>query len=96
MADVNRLKQRVSEEFEIKDMGAASRILEIDITRDRANGVLCLSHSCYLDKVLARFSMTDVKPSSTPIGTHFKLSAVENESECIDTTRHHIQVLLEA
>ena len=44
------------------------------IIRDKANGILKLSQSKYVKKVLNRFNMNKVKPVSTPLGSHFKLS----------------------
>ncbi|KAL9840222.1 putative RNA-directed DNA polymerase [Arabidopsis thaliana] len=87
MSEVNKVKKRLSSEFEMKDMGAASKILGIEITRDRVNGVLCLSQAGYLKKVLKRFNMSNCKSALTPIGTHFKLASVQDDSECIDTVK---------
>ena len=44
------------------------------IIRDNANGILKLSQSKYVKKVLNRFNMNKAKPVSTPLGSHFKLS----------------------
>uniref|UniRef100_A0A1J3F7G4 Retrovirus-related Pol polyprotein from transposon TNT 1-94 n=1 Tax=Noccaea caerulescens TaxID=107243 RepID=A0A1J3F7G4_NOCCA len=88
MAEIDRLKSALSSEFEMKDMGAASRILGIDIKRDRKEGVLYLSQSSYLEKVVKRFNMGEAKSVNTPIGGHFKLSAVKEVSECIDTEKY--------
>lgn len=33
--EINRLKQQLSDEFEMNDMGATNKILDIDILRDR-------------------------------------------------------------
>ena len=85
MAEVNKVKEGLSLNFEMKDMGAASRILGIDIERNREEGTLCLSQSKYLEKVIQRFRMADAKGVSTPIGAHFKLSAVRNNDESVDT-----------
>lgn len=87
MAEITKLKKVLSSEFEMKDMGAASRILGIDIKRDRNEGVLYLSQSSYLKKVAQKFKMNEAKTVNTPIGGHFKLSAVQDVSECIDTER---------
>ncbi|KAG7636059.1 Transposon En/Spm-like [Arabidopsis thaliana x Arabidopsis arenosa] len=87
MSEVNKVKKRLSSEFEMKDMGAASKILGIEIKRDRVNGVLCLSQAGYLKKVLKRFNMSNCKSAITPIGTHFKLASVQDDSECIDTVK---------
>ena len=87
MAEIVKLKAVLSSEFEMKDMGAASRILGIDIKRDRERGVLYLSQASYLSKVVRRFNMHEAKTVNTPIGGHFKLSAVKDVSECIDTEK---------
>ncbi|CAA7047040.1 unnamed protein product [Microthlaspi erraticum] len=85
ITEVNKLKAELSREFEMKDLGAASRILGIDITRNRKEGTLCLSQSGYLKKVIQRFNMGEAKVVSTPIGAHFKLYSVQDDSECVDT-----------
>ena len=58
----------------MKDLGAAKQILGIRIFRDKDKGVLKLSQTEYVKKVLSRFSMDNAKPVSTPLGNHFKLS----------------------
>jgi hypothetical protein len=51
----------------MKDLGEASFILEIEIHRDRRNGVLRLSQKSYLEKVLKKFSMHACNPTPAPI-----------------------------
>ena len=46
--DIQVLKKSLSTEFEMKDLGAASRILGMDIVRDRRKGVLKLTHNRYI------------------------------------------------
>lgn len=87
MAEIVKLKAVLSSKFEMKDMGAASRILGIDIKRDRERGVMYLSQANYLSKVVRRFNMHEAKTVNTTIGGHFKLSAVKDVSECIDTEK---------
>jgi len=83
------LKTRLNKEFEMKDLGDAKKILGMEITRDREQGVVYLSQRHYLKKVLRRFGMDDnTKPVSTPLAPHFKLSAVlspsnEEEEKCM-------------
>lgn len=47
--------------------------------------MLCLSQSKYVEKVIQRFRMDEYKVMSTSIRAHFKLSMVNDESECVDT-----------
>lgn len=49
--------------------------------------MLCLSQAGYLNKILKRFNMSECKCALTPIGTHFKLSSIQDESEFIDTEK---------
>nr|XP_027086614.1 uncharacterized protein LOC113708350 [Coffea arabica] len=46
---------QLNSEFEMKDLGAAKKILGMDINRDRGVGKLFLTQKNYLEKVLERF-----------------------------------------
>jgi hypothetical protein len=72
--EITTLKRLLSSEFEMKDLGAAKKILGMEITRDRKAGLLFLSQHAYIEKVLQCFNMHDAQPVSTPIAPHFKLS----------------------
>ena len=85
--EITTLKKLLSGEFDMKDLGAAKKILGMEITRDRKSGLLFLSQHNYIKKVLHRFNMHDSKPVSTPIAPHFKLSAAQCQ-------KSHILVLL--
>ena len=61
--------------FDVKDLGAARQILGMDIFRDRSNGKLWLSKNKYIEKILLRFGVNNVKPVSIPLASHFKLSS---------------------
>ena len=77
--EILRLKVILKIEFNMKDMGAAKRILGIDIIKDRKNGTLRLSQSGYLKKVLEVFGMQDSKPVNTPVLAHYILSSVKED-----------------
>ena len=57
IVEVNKLKLLLSREFDMKDLGIAKKILEIEIRRDRDAKRLWLSQASYVKKVLKRFSM---------------------------------------
>lgn len=71
--EINRLKNLLANEYEMKDMGQASMILGMDIQRDRSKGHLHVSQEAYIGKVLERFNMKCAKHVLT--GAHFKLSS---------------------
>ncbi|WVY97098.1 hypothetical protein V8G54_029249 [Vigna mungo] len=68
------LKQQLSKEFDMKDLGPAKRILGMQITRDKKKCILQLSQAEYINRVLQRFNMRDAKAVSTPLASHFHLS----------------------
>ncbi|KAL0289859.1 UNVERIFIED_CONTAM: Retrovirus-related Pol polyprotein from transposon TNT 1-94 [Sesamum angustifolium] len=74
MYDVLALKALLSQKFDMKDLGAATKILGMEIHRDRGSRKLWLSQRGYVEKVLDRFGMSKAKPVSTQLANHFKLS----------------------
>src|SRR5436190_10998795 len=59
----------------MKDLGAAKKILGMEIIIDRKSGKLYLSQKGYIEKVLHHFNMHNAKPMSTPLTTYFRLSS---------------------
>ena len=84
MSDVMILKKSLSEEFEMKDLGPAKKILGMEIQRDRKAGKLYLSQRRYIEKVLEKFGMQNSKPVSTPLASHFRLSAIQSPQSEIE------------
>ena len=64
---VMEIKAWLSSNFEMKDMGEATYILGVKISRDRSRKLLSLSQETYIKKILERFSMQDCKSFDTPI-----------------------------
>ena len=62
MVEINKLKAQLARTFDMKDLGAAKQILGIEIHRDREHGMLWLSQKKYVEKILTRFGMQNVKP----------------------------------
>ncbi|KAJ0482376.1 putative RNA-directed DNA polymerase [Helianthus annuus] len=75
MKEIQKLKDQLKADFEMKDLGAAKKILGMEIVRDRKSRVLHLSQKNYIEKVLRRFNMHEAKPVNTPFAAHFKLSS---------------------
>ena len=74
MQDINVLKNKLSNSFVMKDLGAAKKILGMRIIRDKKNRRLTLSQGEYIENVLERFRMQNEKLVSTPLANHFKLT----------------------
>uniref|UniRef100_A0A3Q7JMW7 Reverse transcriptase Ty1/copia-type domain-containing protein n=1 Tax=Solanum lycopersicum TaxID=4081 RepID=A0A3Q7JMW7_SOLLC len=60
----------------MKDLGAARKILGMEIIRDRERRKLFLSQRSYIKKVLARFGMSSSKPIDTPSAANIHLTAM--------------------
>ncbi|KAE8688563.1 Retrovirus-related Pol polyprotein from transposon TNT 1-94 [Hibiscus syriacus] len=88
MQDIINLKQKLSKQFAMKDLGATKQILGMRIKRDTNSGTLMLSQAEYINKVLSRFNMQDAKPVSTPLGVHFRLS--KEQSPKTEEERAHM------
>ena len=76
MCDIQNLKILLSGEFDMKDLGAAKKVLGMEIYRDRTQKRLFLSQKDYIQKILVRFGMADSKPISTPLTGKEKLSTM--------------------
>ncbi|GAB2294239.1 hypothetical protein Dimus_038287 [Dionaea muscipula] len=71
---ISDLKQKLSSEFDMKDLGNARKILGIEIERDRKNYKLKLHQSSYVKKVCSKFNVINCKPVSMPLAGHFILN----------------------
>ena len=61
------VKQFLSKNFDMKDMGDVSYVIGIKIHRERSRGILGLSQETYINKVLERFNMKNCSSSVAPI-----------------------------
>jgi hypothetical protein len=59
----------------MKDIGAAKKIIVMEINKDKKFGMLFLNQHSYIQKILCRFNMHDSNLVSTTIASHFKLSS---------------------
>ena len=59
--EVENLKELLSSDFDMKDLSEAKKILEMEILKDGAKGLLYLSQRKYIEKVVQCFSMGDAK-----------------------------------
>lgn len=78
LKDIGVLKNHLSKEFEMKDIGPARRILGIDITRNDSEKEIYLTQESYLKKVLQRYNMILSKKASVPLSPGIKLSAMQS------------------
>ena len=70
---IKEVKMHLSSKFNMKDLGAASLILGMEIKRNRADRKLWLNQRKYIKTILHRFNMQECKPIPIPVGV--RLSA---------------------
>ncbi|XP_062104529.1 secreted RxLR effector protein 161-like [Humulus lupulus] len=63
----------------MKDLGPTRRILGIEIKRDRRKGLLKLSQSGYIKRIIEIFGKKDAKTVCTPTAANVRLEAVKGE-----------------
>ncbi|RVW62453.1 Retrovirus-related Pol polyprotein from transposon TNT 1-94 [Vitis vinifera] len=81
---LHEVKQFLSKNFDMKDMGEASYVIGIKIHRDIFKGILGLSQETYINKILERFRMKNCSPSVSLIvkGDRFNLNqCLKNDLE---------------
>jgi hypothetical protein len=62
---IKEVKDLLSNNFEMKNLGEADIILNIKLLRE-GNGGITLSQSHYVEKVLSRFGFSECQPAPTP------------------------------
>jgi hypothetical protein len=82
--EIDQLKSKLGKEFETKDLGAAKKILGMEIRRERTNRKLFLSQKGYLERVVERFGMKGAKSVVTPLAPHFRLSGNQSPTTAED------------
>ena len=63
---IKEVKEFLSSNFEMKDLGEADVILNIKLSREEGNGGVTLMQSHYVEKVLNRFGYSECTPAPTP------------------------------
>jgi hypothetical protein len=71
---IDDYKARIKSCYSLTDLGAATWLLGIKITRDFEARTLALSQTSYIDAILARFNFTDLKPLATPMDPNIQFT----------------------
>lgn len=70
---VLEVKQALSKEFEMTDLGPVKSFLGMKIVRDADKKILRISQRSYLESLLVRFGMENCRPISTPMEHRLRL-----------------------
>lgn len=96
MALVEQFKAELRKHVEITDLGELHWLLGVEVRRDRENGTLGLSQGSYIDQILARYNLEEVKPVSIPMDPSVKLSSAQAPRTAAEHTVMRDKPYLEA
>lgn len=71
---INRTKELMKSRFQMSDLGQCAYYLGMHVITDN-NGSIKLSQQSFVEQLLNRFSLRDIRPVSTPMDTARKLEA---------------------
>jgi len=78
--ELRKLKHGLAQRFAMKNLGELHFFLGIRIERNRTERSINLSQTNYIDKMLARFGMTNCKSAATPMDPGVKLVSAAKEA----------------
>lgn len=80
---IKEIKQQMSQEFEMKDLGDLHYCLELEVWKD--SGQTFLTQGKYARNLLERFRMEQCKTTATPLQQNLKLSSDDGTKQ-VDAT----------
>lgn len=86
LASVNNIKQRLMATFDVRDLGAATYFLGMEILRDRQTRTLQLTQRGMAGNIVSKYGMSEAKFKSTPMSTSVKLTS--EGGEVLDKERY--------
>jgi transposase InsO family protein len=66
LAEWNECKSRIADAFATKDLGECKWILNMKVTRNRAQRTITLSQEAYIDRIVSEFGLGETRPITTP------------------------------
>ncbi len=81
--EINWIKKKLAQEFEIRDLGRARHVQSIRIEHS-ASGEIQLDQTTYIEEILHTFKMSDCKPTKTPMVIGLKLNKATDENSLED------------
>src|SRR5579863_4742682 len=75
--------------YALTDLGPVSWLLGIQVMHDHSACTISLSQAAYIKSIIARFSLADAKPYSTPIVPSASYSKSDSPASVTDAARMH-------
>ena len=87
MVLIENFKAAIKKHVEISDLGELHWILGIEVRRERENKRILLSQRAYLDSMLRRYGLDELRPVSLPMETSIKLTSAQSPSSTEEIAR---------
>ena len=84
---INQFKSGIKKHVEITDLGDLHWILGIEVRWIRESRKLLLSQCLYIDSILCRYGLDDLKPVSIPMDPNIKLMSAQSPSSTDDIAK---------
>lgn len=85
---LERIKEKLASSFSMKDLGTLKHYLGMDIDYKREKGIVLLSQTNFITEVLKRFSMSQCKPTHTPMQTKTVLHPHNDGANTLTSNPH--------
>ena len=90
--EMKKVKQSLSAQFKMKDMGILHYCLGITIEQDSEQKCLWMHQKQYILKMLEKFGLSEAKPVSTPADLSTKLEKDDGVSKEVDSISYQSMV----
>jgi hypothetical protein len=83
LSEIKRMKQLLTDKFQMRDLGLASTFLGMQITRDQSKKLLMIDQQAYTKGIITWFNMHNSKPRCTPLpkGIHLEKEASDFKAD---------------
>ncbi len=90
-AKMGQLKKQLSDRFRMRDVGAISWYLGMEVTRDRANQTLFIDQTAFIDRMLEDLGMEKCKSAKVPMDSGTEIVKNRYMGEDYEATKEGIQ-----
>ncbi len=86
---IAEVKEKIGTRVEVIDLGPIHWLLGIKVTWDCQKRILSLSQCAYIESIIRHFHLDDLKPISTPMDPHVKLSTAQSPTTLEEIAQMH-------
>ena len=84
---LDSVKHKLMKNFAVRDLGAATFFLGMEILRDRPNRSLKLVQGRLISEVIGKYGLTGAKTKTTPLSPGVRLATASSELELLNTVQ---------